>query len=361
MRTTLSFFSIFAFFVVCPGLANAIPDATNSDLEIQSVRYDEHSGQITVDLCGNGASIGATYSFILEVDHKNDNFTFPAALAGHDSCVTTSWPSPLSSLSGQGGVPAGRYDLSVTLNRGDRPSFVIPINVIRSLPTAANLQFSDFDHGYINATAIYYMRNNKFADGYADNAFRPTTTINRAEFMKILQQVNMRRIREYEGEHPDEPLFEDSMCINAMSDEGRMPFKDVPKDAWYAPAVCHGSSQGLINGYPDGTFRPANPINFVEAAKIIANTFRLNASTTIPTCESADCPWFRNDVLMVEAHGAIPISITRFDQNITRGEMAEMIYRLGTHITDKPSQSYELLSFMQNCDEWIAAGGKNCE
>ncbi len=348
MRTNLTLFSVFTFFVLCPGLANAIPDPTNSAFEIRAVRYDEYAGQIAIDLCGNGVRIGATYSFAVEVDHKKDIYLFPAAVAGHYGCVTIlSWTSFLSSLSGQGGIPTGRYDLSVTLYSGDRPSFVVPIKVIRSLPASANLQFSDFDHAYMNANAIYYMRNNKFADGYADNSFRPTTTINRAEFMQILQQVNMQRIREYKRKHPDEPLFEDSMCINAFSAEGHMPFKDVPKDAWYAPAVCHGSSQRLINGYPDGTFRPANPINFVEASTIIAHTFGLNVSTTIPTCESANCPWFRNDVLMLEAHGAIPVSITRFDQNITRGEMAEMIYRLGAKVTDKPSKSYELLSFTQ--------------
>jgi LPXTG-site transpeptidase (sortase) family protein len=43
---------------------------------------------------------------------------------------------------------------------------------------------------------------------------------------------------------------------------------------------------------------------------------------------------------LTEAH-AIPNSITSFSQKITRGEMAEMIYRLNAGITDKPFGTYQ--------------------
>src|SRR5687767_10301943 len=86
------------------------------NLAIRDVDYDEATGAITIEVCGSGARVTASYSFIMEVDFKKDNYGFPAASAGADGCVITSWSNPLSSLSGQGGVPAGRYDLSVTLN-----------------------------------------------------------------------------------------------------------------------------------------------------------------------------------------------------------------------------------------------------
>jgi len=135
-------------------------------------------------------------------------------------------------------------------------------------------------------------------------------------------------------------------------------------DEWYAPFLCYAKKFGLVNGYPDGSFRPASNINFVEAAKILAQAFELNIVTTVPTCENADpltCPWFRPYVLLLEARGAIPTSIVRFDQSVTRGEMAEMIYRLKIDMGDKPTQTYEFLSLMKHCDEWLAKGGKNCE
>ncbi len=40
---------------------------------------------------------------------------------------------------------------------------------------------------------------------------------------------------------------------------------------------------------------------------------------------------------------AIPTSILRFDQKITRGEMAEIVYRLKTGNNDKAGASYESL------------------
>ncbi|MBU2524214.1 S-layer homology domain-containing protein, partial [Patescibacteria group bacterium] len=48
-----------------------------------------------------------------------------------------------------------------------------------------------------------------------------------------------------------------------------LPFSDVSKDVWYSQYVSEAFSKGLIRGYVDGTFRPANAINRVEILTII--------------------------------------------------------------------------------------------
>jgi len=89
----------------------------------------------------------------------------------------------------------------------------------------------------------------------------------------------------------------------------------------------------IIQGYPDGTFHPSNNINFAEAAKIIANSFGYQTGS--------DPIWYKPYVTALAEHFAIPDTIAAFDYFITRGEMAEMIYRLKANVTDKPSLTYD--------------------
>ncbi len=46
-------------------------------------------------------------------------------------------------------------------------------------------------------------------------------------------------------------------------------FADVPDDAWYTEAVENLVEKGIIQGYPDQTFRPSNSVNRAELVVII--------------------------------------------------------------------------------------------
>ena len=48
------------------------------------------------------------------------------------------------------------------------------------------------------------------------------------------------------------------------------PFSDVPSDSWAYQAVEQLSTAGIINGYPDGTFKGQNNITRYEMAQMIA-------------------------------------------------------------------------------------------
>ena len=48
------------------------------------------------------------------------------------------------------------------------------------------------------------------------------------------------------------------------------------ENSWYSEAVEIATSNGIINGYPDGTFKPNNPITRAEASAIISNSNNLN-------------------------------------------------------------------------------------
>lgn len=45
-------------------------------------------------------------------------------------------------------------------------------------------------------------------------------------------------------------------------------FTDIEDEAWYAQAVKEAAADGIINGYPDGSFKPEKPVSRAEAAAI---------------------------------------------------------------------------------------------
>ena len=46
-------------------------------------------------------------------------------------------------------------------------------------------------------------------------------------------------------------------------------FKDCKDGAYYEKAVLWAAANGIVGGYSDGTFKPANPVNRQELAKIL--------------------------------------------------------------------------------------------
>jgi hypothetical protein len=45
----------------------------------------------------------------------------------------------------------------------------------------------------------------------------------------------------------------------------------VAKTDWYAGYIAYATANNILNGYPDGSFKPSHLITRAEAAKIIAN------------------------------------------------------------------------------------------
>ncbi len=172
------------------------------------------------------------------------------------------------------------------------------------------------------------MRTQNVLKGYIDGTYKPETRINRAEFVKFMVNPFLVDTNNLSG------------CIKAeVADTSKTIFySDVPRDSWYAAEVCFAKTRDIINGYPDGTYRPAESINFVEAAKIISNIFSIDVKAN----ETGEF-WYRPYVQSLSDLHAIPTSIKRFDQTLTRGEMAEIIYRLKADREDKASATFSQL------------------
>ena len=62
------------------------------------------------------------------------------------------------------------------------------------------------------------------------------------------------------------------------------PFSDVPADSWAYDAVSTLAADGVIDGYPDGTYKGQNTMTRYEMAQIVA---RAMAKTDIDKADKA--------------------------------------------------------------------------
>ena len=191
--------------------------------------------------------------------------------------------------------------------------------------------FSDLNSSHRNYDAIEYVKTKDIVKGYSDGTFRPFTDILRAEYVKILIETEFDR------------QTIDTCMTDADKQKPNPFFSDLHKGDWFVPYVCVAVKNDMIGGYPDGTFRPANKIAFVEAAKILVNAFEPG---TVKTSENDE--WFKSYVIkLADERRAVPGSVHSFDKNMLRGEVAEMIYRIKEDIRDRESPSFKIL----NCSD----------
>ena len=76
---------------------------------------------------------------------------------------------------------------------------------------------------------------------------------------------------------------------------GPLPFSDTTNDAWYANALATAVNKKIVIGYPDGTFRPANTVNRVEYLKMLFVTNEIENNKKITANPYNDVPkdtWF---------------------------------------------------------------------
>ena len=60
------------------------------------------------------------------------------------------------------------------------------------------------------------------------------------------------------------------MVLGSVSVYAANPFSDVDASSWAYQSVEQLANAGIINGYPDGTFKGNNPITRYEMAQMVA-------------------------------------------------------------------------------------------
>lgn len=203
-------------------------------------------------------------------------------------------------------------------------ALLMPITTFAASATTKIMRtFPDVQTSHPNYEAIMYLAVNEVVQGNPSGMFNPDSSINRAEFTKIIVET----------------IADQNVIETCPTGSAGGLFNDIGGDEWFARYICVAKTYGLAQGNPDGSYRPNNPINFAEASKMLTTNLDLyrggpGTGSTI---------WFKPYILAMAEARAIPVSITNFDQFITRGEMAEMLYRIEADIPPKPSLTYEQL------------------
>lgn len=184
---------------------------------------------------------------------------------------------------------------------------------------ASYQNFSDVKNIHPNARAINSLFQSKIIGGYGDGTFHPDAEITRAELTKmIIASKTMPAINEYHD------------C-----------FTDV-KQEWFATYICYAKSKGWIEGYSDGSFKPDSKISRAEAVKIILNGFfsKINSKEILKDQSVSDInisEWYGKYFIFADNRNLLDKQHIQEKnntylylpaKNITRKEIAEMIYRI---------------------------------
>lgn len=104
------------------------------------------------------------------------------------------------------------------------------------------------------------------------------------------------------------------------------PFSDVAATAWYAEAVTRLAETGIVNGYPDGSFRPGSDVTWGEALKLILRAAGFPEQTPAEAESGKPKPhWAQGYLDFAEASDYLAEgSVSDLNAAITRNEMADL-------------------------------------
>lgn len=169
--------------------------------------------------------------------------------------------------------------------------------------------FSDVDFSTEQGQAIEKMYSVGYLKGYNDGTFKPDATITRAELTRVFNQVF-----KYELNEEKAATMED--------------FSDVEQGAWYYNDVRIAQTNGYINGFNDGTFRPQDNFTRQQTCVTLALAAGLQNTAQEITISDEVSPWAENYVKAAIADGAFELeegNTFRATANITRGEVCEAL------------------------------------
>jgi len=212
---------------------------------------------------------------------------------------------------------------------------ILIYNFVTPSTSRAEECFSDVNPGEPHYIAICRLKEQGVIGGYSDNTFKPYAKITRAEALKMITEASG-----FFDEHYLDAKIQNlspSYTDNLNDTEGDLPspFPDTPTTEWYIPYLVQAKDLELIAGYEDGNFYPNKNIQLSETLKIYIESLD---SKTFPENKTYfnDVPensWSFDYFSYAAELTAVIISPTNTvnpNQEMTRGYMAEVIYRLKT-------------------------------
>lgn len=168
--------------------------------------------------------------------------------------------------------------------------------------------FSDLTPANVHYDNVMNLVERGVITGYPDGTFKPNQSISRAHAAKIIAKA----------------LGLDTKNVKNPN------FKDIPTNYAYYGEIAALANAGIINGYPDGTFKPNATLTRGQTAKIIARAFELTGNANnLPFKDIANSE-YKEYIAALYANkvttGTTPTTYSPVNP-VTRGQLASFVVR----------------------------------
>jgi hypothetical protein len=238
---------------VANGGGTVAPGNSAGVLTINGGYAQTEGGTLELEFGGPGAGTG----------HDRLAVTGAVSLSGTVDITVTAVPSPSTDLITSGGLSGEFVDV-----------FGVPTGWLtygaNNLSLLAVPTFPDVPLTHPFFLDIEWAAVNGIVNGFGDGTFRPANTATRQAVVAMLYRL------------AGSPDGDDPTCASA-------PFSDVGVSHAFCGEIEWASDEGLVNGFGDGTFRPANTITR-QALMAILYRFAGSPDGDDPTCTAAPFP-----------------------------------------------------------------------
>ena len=170
----------------------------------------------------------------------------------------------------------------------------------------------------VKSTDYFYDAVNSLVErgvvkGFTDGTFKPNQSVTRGQAAIIIAGV----------------LGLDTQNVKNPG------FKDVTTANPYYGAIAALANAGIINGYPDGTYKPGEPVQRNHMAKIIANAFDLEPTSGAKNPFTDVHGNYIGFVTALYENGVTTgRTATTFggNANVTRGQLATFVIRAENNV-----------------------------
>ena len=161
----------------------------------------------------------------------------------------------------------------------------------------------------------------QYIQGYPDGSFKPSKSLTRAEATVVLANI---------------------LNIQPTEDNYETKFSDVKPQQWFYNYVSALTEKGIINGYPDGTFRPNDKITRAEMVTLVVKALGLNGEYASSFSDISNS-WAKDAIAIASAKGWIngySDGTFRPNDSITRAETVVFLNNvIGVDVSTTVSES----------------------
>ncbi|MBI5399334.1 S-layer homology domain-containing protein [Candidatus Saganbacteria bacterium] len=220
---------------------------------------------------------------------------------------------------------AKKIEISVSLKAGKNLILVEGFNSAGKLVETIKLRvlrlvtYSDVSEEFWGSEQISYIGTLGIIQGYPDGGFQPDGEITRAELATLLVRTQIS-------------------ATENISPNIKTIFSDVPLTHWATTYISNAAANGIVAGYPDGTFKPADNVTRAEGLAMIARFGKVR-SLNYSGVEFPDITtehWASSIIAGAYQEGLLNFLANKaFEPNLklTRAEAVEMLYRSKPIIT----------------------------